>query len=221
MKDNAAYKCPERSFLFMSLNYPFRLLAVDLQFDFTRKEGKHFNPKRKSPEFVRRTLLPFIKRNQIPVAEIISDYRQPRPGDLDSSCIPGTLGYASELSPEVAGPRWIKCMNSPLFTRDGVGAFNVEPGLPRIDAPGFMRWIDEVIGKPDPKKPIILFGLTLDCCVLCTAQILRMLGYEVQILSEGTDTYRGGPKARAYYEVVSNWATLISFREFKKLVVPL
>jgi len=39
--------------------------------------------------------LPCLKEKGIKIAEIISDYRQPRPGDLDDSTRPGETGYES------------------------------------------------------------------------------------------------------------------------------
>jgi nicotinamidase-related amidase len=38
---------------------------------------------------------------------------------------------------------------------------------------------------------VVLIGLTLDCCVLCTAQEFLFRGYDVRVLKEGVDTYGG------------------------------
>ena len=71
---------------------PYKFLSVDLQKDFTREDGIHFKH-RPSVMFIEKTLLPFLQENHIKVAEIISDYRQPRPGRKDDFCKPGTKGY--------------------------------------------------------------------------------------------------------------------------------
>ena len=68
---------------------------------------------------------------------------------------------------------------------------------------------------------IVLFGLTVDCCVLCTAQELNFRGYNVYILEEATDTYSGSLEEK---EIVlnnpplTNWAEKISWEEVKSSV---
>jgi nicotinamidase-related amidase len=71
-------------------------ISVDLQYDFTRKGGSFHNSGR-SPTFVREVLIPHFVRKEIGTAEIISDYRQPRPGDPRNMCHPGSWGYSSEI----------------------------------------------------------------------------------------------------------------------------
>ena len=191
-----------------------RIISVDLQKEFTEETGKHYQP-RPSVNFIRKTIIPFFKRNQINVGEIISDYRQPRPGDRDDSCYPGTKGYQSEMPEEIKSqPVWIKSMNSPIWTRQGIGNPKVQPGVPYQDPVAFTMWLEKTIGSPEKAPQIILMGLTLDCCVFCTTQELKFRGYEVRLLEEATDIYSGDQKAKSYLlreGAITNWAKPITF----------
>ncbi|MBU6427089.1 isochorismatase family protein [Patescibacteria group bacterium] len=191
-----------------------KVIAVDLQYDFTRPEGKHFKSSRTCLETIKLNVIPILLHAEVDIGEIISDYRQPRPGDLDDSCNPGTWGYTSEIPDVLVGSRWVKCMNSPFFTRDNIGVADKPPGLPRAFPELFYDWLASFV-KPD--DTVVLFGLTLDCCVLCTAQAIRFKGYDVRILLDATDTYDGGEESRRQTMdlVVSNWAKPMTIDEFR------
>lgn len=192
-------------------------LSIDLQKDFSAQGGICYKP-RPSVEFIRSTLVPFLKEKKIRIAEIISDYRQPRPGDRGDCCHPGEWGYESEIPEDVKDPRvWIKCMNSPLWVRTNGGDKNKEPGLPYQNTEAFSNWLNDVIGSPQNTE-IVLIGLTTDCCVLSTAQELNWRGYDVKILSEGTDTYSGDQKEKEHIfnnPPLTNWAEKISWEELR------
>jgi hypothetical protein len=192
-------------------------IVVDLQYDFTRPEGKHFKPSRTCLTYIRDQLLPALIRQDIKIGEIISDYRQPRPGDLDDSCNPGTWGYTSEIPETLVSTRWVKCMNSPFFIRDNIGVADKPPGLPRAFPEFFYDWLASFVHKDDT---VVLFGLTLDCCVLCTAQAMRFMGYDVWILLDATDTYDGGEKSRRQTMdlVVRNWAKPLSAARLQSIL---
>ncbi|MBU1252091.1 MAG: isochorismatase family protein [Nanoarchaeota archaeon] len=197
-----------------------KIISVDFQKDFTSKEGICFRP-RKSVRFVKETLVPFLNKNNIKIAEIISDYRQPRPGDRGDCCHPGKEGYESEVPKEVKiKPSWIKCMNSPIWTRRNIGIKDAKPGIPYQDSKKFNQWLSKTIGKPKEKE-VILIGLTTDCCVLCTAQELSWRGYKVRILEEATDTYSGKEKEKAQLlknPPLINWTKSISWKELKEIL---
>jgi hypothetical protein len=202
-----------------NVNNLTRFISVDLQYDFTRAKGLHYNPKRTSVHFVRNILIPFFREKEVKIGEIISDYRQPRPGDEDDSCRPGEWGYTSEIPSELVTTQWVKCLNSPLFTRKNIGIAKRKPGLPKPDAEAFYRWMTPQGGTHLGKRTIVVFGLTLDCCVLCTVQALRFDGYNVKILMEATDTYQGGQKSKKEaMRFVSNWADPVTFNEVQKFV---
>jgi hypothetical protein len=195
-----------------------KVIAVDLQYDFTRPEGKHFKPSRTSLKTITLEVVPILLFAEVEIGEIISDYRQPRPGDLDNSCNPGTWGYTSEIPDVLVGSRWVKCMNSPFFTRDNIGIPDKSPGLPRAYPELFYDWL-ESFAMPD--DTVVLFGLTLDCCVLCTAQAIRFKGYDVRILLDATDTYDGSEESRRQTMnlVVSNWAKPMAIDEFRLAIL--
>ena len=196
-----------------------KIISIDFQKDFTSKGGICFKP-RKSVQFVKETLIPFLRKNKIKIAEIISDYRQPRPGDRGDCCHPGENGYKSEIPKNIKiGPTWIKCMNSPIWVRANIGLANRKPGIPFQDADAFNRWLEKTIGKPEDVKEIILVGLTIDCCVLCTAQELNWRGYNVKILKEAVDSYSGDSEEKEQIlsnPPLTNWSKAISWEELKE-----
>jgi len=61
-----------------------KIISVDLQKEFSAKSGKHYRS-HSNVDFIKNILVPFLRENNIKIAEIVSDYRQPRPGDLDKS----------------------------------------------------------------------------------------------------------------------------------------
>src|SRR3989344_8720224 len=132
----------------------YEFIAVDLQNDFTSEGGLHYR-KHECVNFLNSTLFPYLKDHNIKINEIVSDYRQPRPGDNDESCVPGTWGYESIVPTDIVKSQWIKCMNSPLWTRDNAGVKDNKPGLPRQDVAGFTNWLETNIGKRDEVTPIL------------------------------------------------------------------
>ena len=195
-----------------------KIISVDFQKDFSSKEGICYKP-RQSVKFVKDTLVPYLREHNIKIAEIISDYRQPRPGDTGDCCHPGELGYESEIPEDVKlKDVWIKCMNSPVWTRKNIGLANKKPGLPFQDTNAFDKWLNKNVGKPKDLDEVVLIGLTSDCCVLCTAQELSWRGYNVKILEEAVDNYSGNPQEKTqilYNPPLTNWAKAISWKTLK------
>lgn len=194
------------------------IICVDFQKDFAG-EGRKHHQSRPSVGFVKKILVPYFREKGIKISEIISDYRLPRPGDLDESCCPGDDGYLSEIPNDVKKqPQWIKCMNSPIWIRENIGDGTKEPGLPYQDPQAFTKWLDEMVGKPNEVDQVVLFGLTADCCVLCTAQELTFRGYKVRMLKEAVDTYSGSQEEKETIlnnPPLTNWAEVISWDELK------
>jgi nicotinamidase-related amidase len=196
-----------------------KIISVDFQKEFSAKGGKHYRP-RPCIDFIKDTLIPFLRKNNVKIAEIVSDYRKPRPGDLDDSTRPGEEGYISEIPDDVKLKNvWIKSMNSPIWTRENIGNPNKEPGVPYQDPRAFTDWLNSNIGKPEEVDEIILIGLTLDCCVFSTAQELCWHGYKVRILKEAVGTYSGNPEEKEMIlnnPPLSNWAKAISWNELRE-----
>jgi nicotinamidase-related amidase len=196
-----------------------KIISVDLQKEFSAEGGKHYRP-HSNVDFIKKTLIPFLRKNKIKIAEIISDYRQPRPGDLDDSTRPGEEGYISEIPEDIKLKNgWIKCMNSPIWTRKNIGNPNKKPGLPYQDPESFTKWLNSTIGKPEKVDAVVLIGLTIDCCVFCIAQELTWRAYKVQILKEAVDVYSGNPQEKELIlnnRPLLNWAKVISWNELKK-----
>ena len=197
----------------------FKLISVDFQKEFTSPEGQWFNPG-KSIGFIKETLVPYCREHDLKVFEIISDYRQPRPGDAGNGCYPGTPGYESEIPKDVKiGETWVKCMNSPIWVRENIGTSQLQPGLPYQDPSRFTRWLKSTVGSPEKVDFVALIGLTLDWCVFCTAQELCWRGYEVKILAEGTDVVGGDEIYKQQILTKSpllNWASVVTWDELQQ-----
>jgi len=195
-----------------------KFISVDFQNDFSSKGGICYKP-RQSVEFVKNTLVPFLREHNIKIAEIISDYRQPRRRDTGNCCHPGEWGYESEIPQDVKLKAvWIKCLNSPVWTRKNIGLANKKPGLPFQDPIAFNKWIEKNVGKPENVDEVVLIGLTVDCCVLCTAQELNWRGYNVKILEEAVDAYSGNPQEKKQIlnnVPLANWAKAVSWKVLK------
>lgn len=98
-----------------------KVVSIDFQKDFTAEDGRCYQP-RPSVKFVKHTLVPYLETKHLKLAEIISDYRLPRPGRRGNCCRPGEWGYESEIPESVKEPVcWIKCMNSPIWVREHLG----------------------------------------------------------------------------------------------------
>lgn len=196
-----------------------KIICVDFQNDFTSKGGDCYRP-RKSVSFVNNIIVPYFRKKKIKVAEIVSDYRTPRPGDERDLCHPDEWGYESGIPSDIKLSNvWVKCMNSPIWTRKNIGVAGKKPGLPFQDPKLFGKWLEKTIGTPKSVDEVILMGLTVDCCVFCTAQELRWRGYNVRILEEGVDTASGSLKEKKHIlnnAPLANWAKPISWKELKK-----
>lgn len=189
------------------------LVAVDLQRDFALRGGKHFRY-RPSVLFLIETLFPFFEGRGI--AEIVSDYQQPRPGDSDECCVPGTAGYESIVPRGIVRAQWVKCMNSPIWIRERLGG---KLGLPYQNPVLFDAWLSTCVGKPSKVIPVVV-GLTIDCCVLCVLQELSWRGYKPLVLEEGVDHYTGRSedKEAVLKCVASNWANVVPWKGLQRML---
>lgn len=193
----------------------YSLIAIDLQNDFTTEGGQHYI-KRPCVNYLKNNVFPFLKERSIKINEIISDYRPPRPGDRGTGCVPGTWGYESIIPKEIVKSQWIKCMNSPTWIRENIGNAKKEAGPPYQDTRMFSEWLDKNVGKPDEVIPV-LFGLTIDCCVLSTLQELSWRGYYPKVLYEGTDHYKATKEAKdmVIESALNNWGNVIHWDELR------
>ena len=191
-------------------------ISIDLQNEFASVGGKFYSPK-PAVDFLKNTLFPFLQNKEIKINEIISDYRSPRPGDRGDGCHPGTWGYESLIPDSLRKSLWVKCMNSPVWVRNGIGDKDKKPGLPYPDPKLFSSWLVENIGDPNIVTPI-LFGLTIDCCVMSTAQELNWRGYYPKYLIEGVDHASGKivDRDKVLETPASNWAEPVKWEVLRK-----
>ncbi len=199
---------------------PVRIIAVDFQKDFSAEQGICYRI-RPCVDFIKDVLVPHLRDLDLKVAEIVSDYRLPRPGDEFECCVPGSDGYVSEIPDDVKHPDvWVKCMNSPTWVRENGGVADKPAGLPYPDPAAFTGWLNRTVGAVEETREIVLIGLTLDCCVLCTAQELSFRGYQVRFLVEGVDTYSGSleEKQSLLRTPLANWGQPLSWQQLKTMM---
>lgn len=194
----------------------YEFISVDLQNDFASEGGRHYRS-RPSVHFLTGDVFTYLKERSIKISEITSDYRAPRPGYSGKGCEPGTWGYESIVPREIVKSVWIKSQNSPLWSRDNIGIPDKEPGWPKQDVAGFSAWLENNIGRPEDTTPVV-FGLTVDCCVLSLLQELRWRGYSPLILEEGVDHYDGTAESKdmVLKSTARNWGKEISWKELKE-----
>jgi len=196
----------------------YQYIAIDFQKDFTDEKGLWFI-KGNSVDFIKYTLTPFFLENHIKVFEIISDYRLPRNGRKGNGCDPDTFGFESDISPSIKqGKPWIKCMHNPIWTRNNAGAKGVIPGKPYQKPELFDNWLHETIGYPVESKRIILFGETMEICVLATAQELYYRGYNVSMLYEATDPMNERLSEKVFLSQKSSIPVYANIMHFDQLV---
>jgi nicotinamidase-related amidase len=194
-----------------------KIISIDFQKEFTEEGGFCYRD-RPSVIFMKEVLIPYVIEHNIKMAEIISDYRQPRPStNKKDYCVPGTIGYESEIPADAKKVEaWIKCANSPIWIRDNIGDASKQPGHPYQAPQKFNDWIASEIDSPEETE-ILLVGLTLDCCVLCSAQEFRARGYKVKIIKDAVDTFSGDQteKESLCKTPLYNWAEVVSWEEVK------
>jgi len=199
-----------------------KIISVDFQKDFTDKKGFVYKP-RKSVNFIKKIVIPFLRKNKIKIVEIISDYRKIPLSSRGFFCQPGEEGFESEIPNDIKNKNvWIKCLHSPIWIRKNVGIANKKPGKPYQNPKAFEKWLSSTIGKAKDVDEIVLIGLTVNCCILCVASELFFRGYKVRILKEATDDYLGGlqEKENALNILQANlWAKPISWDELKKKLI--
>jgi hypothetical protein len=102
--------------------------------------------------------------------------------------------------------------------RENAGVPDGKPGQPYSAPDKFSEWLFQEIGTPESAGDVVIFGLTLDCCVLCLAQELYFRGYKAHILYEAVDTYMGSKeqKDNMFDTPLPMWVKKITWAEVKE-----
>lgn len=195
-------------------------IAIDFQRDFTDSRGKCYC-KGDSVHFVKSNLIPFFREKALKTLEIVSDYRRPRNG-LTTSCDPNDWGFVSEVPDDVKHQNiWVKAMHNPIWVRENGGSKLTSTDFPYPDPKGFSTWVSNNIGSPTKDQLIILYGLTLEVCVLAVAQELYYRGYQVKVLYEATDPMNerlAHKDCIVFHSSLSVYAEVIHYDEMKQLI---
>lgn len=195
-----------------------KVISVDFQRDFVSEGGQHLQNQPCIP-FIKKVFVPFVRQHGYRIAEIISDYRLTPPQTGESVCVPGEWGYESEIPSDIKGsPVWVKAETNPSWIRSGGGSPASEPRKPYPDPTAFSEWLSATIGPPDEDNPVLLIGLALEICVLCTMQELKFRGYSVRILFEGVDTYSGELQQKQHFleTLFPYWGQTVRWEDFQQ-----
>lgn len=190
-----------------------KFIWIDLQNDFA-SEWWYARRSRPCVSFIKNSLVPFFAENNIKTLEIISDYRLPRKKAKKEKCVPWTWWYQSILPDTIkTNPTRIKSMHSPLWVRKNRWTTN-ETSYAYQD----IEWFDNRIKNQIwSEKEVILYWLTLDCCVLSIAQELSWRWFKVYLLNEWVDMFDGKKQSKDNF-IQNNiwfWAKPITFSEVK------
>jgi len=192
-----------------------KFVAIDLQNDFISKGGIWYQ-NYPCVDFIKNDLIPYFSKTNHELSQIISDYELPRMNGSCSYCIPNTWGYNSIVPKQIIkGETWIKATRSPNWVRNKNGLHPIiRPDL-------FTKWLVDNIGDPNSKEPVILMGVSLDCCVLCVAQEMYFRGYNINFLYEGVDFsfQKSIIKDNFIHEFVSVWGKVVYWQEIKEFIL--
>jgi nicotinamidase-related amidase len=176
-----------------------KIVCVDFQRDFVSEGGRHYQYRPCIP-FIKHIFIPFIRERNYQIVEIISDYRTTASKVDEDVCVPGEWGYQSEIPDDIKmQPVWIKAETTPSWIRAGGGDPDSKPGKPYPDPEAFNEWLVAMIGPPGESRDVVLIGVALEICVLCTIQELKYRGYSVSVLYEGVDMYTGNSQQKKLF----------------------
>lgn len=171
--------------VFIFLSITMRFISVDLQNDFATEWWFAYQ-ERPSVDFIKKTLIPYFKENNIECSEIMSDYRLPSKKSNRSKCVPWTWWFESILPNDIKYVnQWVKSMHSPIRIRKNWW-ISAETSYAYPDPRLFETRLRHL---PNNENTIILFWLTLDCCILSAAQEFSWRWYDVYILEEWVDLF--------------------------------
>lgn len=165
-----------------------------------------------SVKFVTESILPELFKHGIKTSEILSDYRQPRLLDNYELCIPGTWGYNSIIDKKyIYGTPWVKAHNSPVWVREN-NSIVQNPWK-------FNNWLEKQ--SINQETSAYIFGISIDCCILCVAQELYFRGIQPYIILEGVDVYSGDSNQKKLFLQTyfwKNWMKIIKWSKVKEVL---
>jgi len=167
----------------------YALVSVDFQNSYLLKGQEFYSSRPGLLSGITRHLYPLLRKYDIRVFQIMSDYRAPSK-EHKIGCQPGTIGFMSGLDNKYCeGETFYKANISPLWQRKNIGLADCPTEEPYLDPKVFTKWVNDNFDAPSDTK-IILMGIGIESSMFATAKEFSQLGYDVYFLFEACDTIR-------------------------------
>lgn len=167
----------------------YALVSVDFQNSYLLKGQEFYSSRPGLLSGITRHLYPLLKKYDIRVFQIMSDYRAPSK-EHKIGCQPGTIGFMSGLDNKYCeGETFYKANISPLWQRKNIGLADCPTDEPYLEPKKFHDWVRNNFDTPSETK-IILMGIGIESSMFATAKEFSQLGYDVYFLFEACDTIR-------------------------------
>lgn len=194
----------------------YAIVSVDLQNSYLLKNQEFYSSRPGLLSGIVRNLYPLLKKYDIQVHQIMSDYRAPSK-EHKVGCQPGTIGFLSGLNNSYCtNEPFYKANISPLWQRKNIGQADMPTDEPYLDASKFKNWVEENFGSPSDIR-IILIGIGIESSMFATAKEFSIMGYDVYFLYEACDTIRHN---KAYKRLLFENSPLLEYvglMTYKKL----
>ena len=194
----------------------YAIVSVDFQNSYLLKDQEFYSSRPGLLSGIVRNLYPLLKKYDIQVHQIMSDYRAPSK-EHKIGCQPGTIGFLSGLNNSYCtNEPFYKANISPLWQRKNIGQADMPTEEPYLNASKFYDWVNKNFGSPSDIK-IILIGIGIESSMFATAKEFSMMGYDVYFLYEACDTIRHN---KAYKKLLFENSPLLEYvglMTYKKL----
>ena len=194
----------------------YAIVSVDFQNSYLLKDLEFYCFRPGLLSGIVRYLYPLLKKYEIQVYQIMSDYRAPSK-EHKIGCQPGTIGFLSGLDNKYCFTEpFYKANISPVWRRKNIGLADSPTDEPFIDPKPFNDWVTNNFPAPSDVK-IILIGIGIESSMFATAKEFSALGYDVYFLYEACDTVRHN---KAYKKLLFENSPLLEYvglMTYKKL----
>ena len=194
----------------------YAIISVDFQNSYLLKDQEFYCSRPGLLSGIVRNLYPLLRKYDIQVHQIMSDYRAPSK-EHKVGCQPGTIGFLSGLNNSYCtNEPFYKANISPLWQRKNIGQADMPTEEPYLNASKFYEWVRNNFGSPSDIK-IILMGIGIESSMFATAKEFSQMGYDVYFLYEACDTIRHN---KAYKKLLFENSPLLEYvglMTYKKL----
>ena len=134
----------------------YALISVDFQNSYLLKDQEFYCSRPGLLSGIVRNLYPLLRKYDIQVHQIMSDYRAPSK-EHKVGCQPGTIGFLSGLNNAYCtNEPFYKANISPLWQRKNIGQADMPTEEPYLNASKFYEWVRNNFGSPSDIKIILM-----------------------------------------------------------------